>query len=105
VALASVGMAVSTFVGATTAAIAPWLLVPIVAAWGYLTGLAVCLGQRASVAVLQWSIALLIAVGLPFGPAEAGFDLGDRQIPEPFVVGGDDEPRGMRCAALTQRGV
>ena len=52
-------------------AMAPWLLVPIVTVWGYLTGLAICLGQRASVAVLQWSVALLIAAGLPFGPSDA----------------------------------
>ncbi len=76
VALASVGMAVSTFVGATTAAMAPWLLVPVVMIWGYVTGLAVSLGPRFSVAVLQWSIALLIAVGLPVGPTEAGLRAG-----------------------------
>jgi len=73
---ASVGMAVSTFVGATTAAIAPWLLVPIVAVWGYFTGLGVALGPRFGAAVLQWSIALLIAVGLPFGPAGAALRAG-----------------------------
>ena len=44
VAVASLGMAVSTFVGATAAAVMPWLLVAVVAAWGYLTGLAVALG-------------------------------------------------------------
>jgi hypothetical protein len=71
VAVASIGMAVSTLVGATTAAMAPWLLVPVVALWGYVAGLAICLGQRASVAVLQWSVALLIAVGLPFGASDA----------------------------------
>ena len=69
--VASVGMAVSTFVGAVTAALSPWSLVPVIALWGYFTGLAVSLGQRYSVAVLQWSIALLIAAGLPFGPADA----------------------------------
>ena len=68
---ASVGMAVSTFVGATTAELAPWLLVPVVGIWGYFTGLGVALGPRFGTAVLQWSIALLIAVGLPFGPAGA----------------------------------
>ena len=76
VAVASAGMAVSTFVGAITAAIAPWLLVAIVAIWGYITGLAVSVGQRVSIAVLQWSIALLIAVGLPFGPSEAALRAG-----------------------------
>jgi len=68
---ASVGMAMSTFVGATTAELAPWLLVPVVGIWGYFTGLGVALGPRFGTAVLQWSIALLIAVGLPFGPAGA----------------------------------
>jgi hypothetical protein len=71
VVLASLGMSVSTFVGASTAAVAPWLLVPIVAVWAYFTGLAVCLGVRAAVAVFQWPIALLISVSLPAGPAEA----------------------------------
>jgi Fusaric acid resistance protein-like len=69
--VASVGMALSTYVGAVAAALSPWLLVPVIALWGYVTGLAVSLGQRYSVAVLQWSIALLIAAGLPFGPADA----------------------------------
>ncbi|HEX4597639.1 MAG TPA: hypothetical protein VH278_07625, partial [Burkholderiaceae bacterium] len=71
VCVASVGMAISTFVGAVTAAVSPWLLVPVIALWGYFTGLAVSLGQRYSVAVLQCSIALLIAIGLPFGPSDA----------------------------------
>ena len=68
---ASLGMAVSTCVGATTAATIPWLLVPVVLVWGYVTGLMVCLGPRLSTAAFQWSVALLIAVGLPLGPAEA----------------------------------
>ena len=71
VALASIGMAFSTFIGATTAAMWPWLLVPIVAIWGYVTGLTVSLDQHWSVAVLQWSVALLIAIGLPLNPEDA----------------------------------
>jgi uncharacterized membrane protein YccC len=71
VAAASVGMAVSTFVGATLANSAPWVLVAVVIVWGYGTGLAVCLGQRLSVAVLQWAVALLISIGLPLAPAAA----------------------------------
>ncbi|MFJ5220638.1 FUSC family protein [Streptomyces sp. NPDC088354] len=71
VSAASVGMAVSTFVGATTAAAVPWLLVVVVSLWGYLVGLAVCLGPRLSVAAVQWPVALLISIGLPLGPAEA----------------------------------
>jgi hypothetical protein len=76
VALASGGMAASTFVGATTAAAAPWLLVAAVLLWGYVTGLAVCLGPRLSVAILQWGVSLMIAVGLPLGPAPAGLRAG-----------------------------
>ena len=76
VAVASAGMAVSTFVGGTVAAAAPWLLVPVVMVWGYVTGLAVCLGPLASVAVAQWPVALLIAVGLPLGPGDAALRAG-----------------------------
>src|SRR4051812_31815810 len=42
--VASVGMAVTTLVGATTSAILPWLLVPVVTILGYFTGLVVALG-------------------------------------------------------------
>ncbi|GAA1913039.1 FUSC family protein [Streptantibioticus ferralitis] len=76
VAAASVGMAVSAFVGSTTAAAAPWLLVLVVIVWGYVTGLAVCMGPRLSVAVLQWPVALLIAVGVPLGPTQAALRAG-----------------------------
>jgi len=76
VTLASAGMALSTFVGGTVTAASPWLLVTVIAAWGYLTGLSVCLEPRWSVAILQWSVALLIAVGLPVGPSEAAVRTG-----------------------------
>jgi uncharacterized membrane protein YccC len=76
VTVASAGMAVSTFVGGTVAAAASWLLVPVVMVWGYVTGLAVCLGPLASVAVAQWPVALLIAVGLPLGPGDAALRAG-----------------------------
>ena len=76
VVVASIGMALTTFAGATTAASAPWLLPALVAIWAYATGLSVCLGPVASVAVLQWSVALLIAIGMPFGPAEAALRSG-----------------------------
>ena len=76
VAVASVGMALSTFVGATAAEAAPWSLVPIVAVWGYLIGLSICLGDRWSVAALQWVVALAIAVGFPAGPSEAALRAG-----------------------------
>ena len=71
VVVATVGMAVSTFVGGTVAWLAPWLFVPVVIVWGGITGLAVCLGRRASIAVLQWPVALLIAAGLPLSPGAA----------------------------------
>ena len=71
VAVASLGMALSTFIGATIAAADLWLLVPAVIGFGYIAGLAVSLGPTASVAVLQWSVALLVAVGLPLAPREA----------------------------------
>lgn len=70
-AAALLGMAVSTFVGGTLAAAAPWVLVPVVGLWGYVAGLAVCGGPRAGLAVLQWSITLLIAVGLPLTTEDA----------------------------------
>jgi uncharacterized membrane protein YccC len=76
VVLASIGMAISTFVGVSTAAAAPWMLVPIIAFWGYITGLSICLGPLVNVAVLQWSIALLIAVGFPAGASEAALRAG-----------------------------
>jgi uncharacterized membrane protein YccC len=76
VVVASAGMAVSTFVGAATAAAAPWLLVPVVVVWGYVVGLAVCLGPRLSVAAIQWPVALLIAIGMPLGPTEAALRAG-----------------------------
>ena len=64
-------MALSTFVGATIAAAEAWLLVPAVIGFGYVAGIAVSLGPTVSVAVLQWSVALLVAVGLPLPPREA----------------------------------
>ena len=76
VVLASVGMSLSTFVGAATAAAAPWLLAPIIALWACVTGLAVSLGTRTSIAVFQWPIALLISMALPADPAEAALRAG-----------------------------
>ncbi|MEV5011948.1 FUSC family protein [Streptomyces sp. NPDC055692] len=73
---ASAGMAVSSFVGGATAAAAPWVLVLVIIVWGYVAGLAVCLGPRLSVAVIQWAVALLIAVGIPVGPAQAALRAG-----------------------------
>lgn len=70
--LAAAGMAVSTFVGATTAASAPWLLVVVVFAWAYAAGLLASLGPAATAVTLQWPVALLIASALPLSPADAG---------------------------------
>jgi uncharacterized membrane protein YccC len=69
-------MATSTFVGATIAASEPWLLVPVVLVWAYLTGIAVSLGQTLSGAVLPWAVALLVAVGLPMSPGQAALRAG-----------------------------
>src|SRR5258706_979490 len=68
VVLASLGMSVSTFVGASTAGAAPWLLVSIVAIFAYFTGLAVSLGVRTAVSGFQWPIALVISIALPADP-------------------------------------
>jgi uncharacterized membrane protein YccC len=68
---AAAGMAVSTFVGATTAASRPWLLVPAVFAWAYVTGVLAALGPTALAVTLQWPVALLIASALPLGPGPA----------------------------------
>jgi uncharacterized membrane protein YccC len=71
VGLSAVGMAVSTFVGGTVAAAAPWALVPVVAVWAYIVGLMAALGPRAGIAGLHWAMALLIATAIPLGPGEA----------------------------------
>jgi hypothetical protein len=71
VVVASVGMALSTFVGAAAAAAVPWLLVPIVVVWAYTSGLGISLGPRMGVATLQWSVALLLAAELPMHPGLA----------------------------------
>ena len=68
---AAAGMAVSTFVGATTAASRPWLLVPAVFAWAYVTGVLAALGPTVLAVTLQWPVALLIASALPLGPGQA----------------------------------
>ncbi|WP_298140072.1 FUSC family protein [Acidiferrobacter sp.] len=96
VAVASAGMAISTFVGATAAFWAPWMLVPILALWGYVTGLSESLGQRFSVAILQWPMALLIAVGLPAPYAQAGLYAG-------LVLAGGALQAGLVAVAWTLR--
>ena len=69
--VATMGMAVSTFVGGAVAWWDPWLLVLVVVVWGAVAGIAVCLGQRMSVAVWTWSLALLVATRLPLAPGAA----------------------------------
>jgi Fusaric acid resistance protein-like len=71
VTLAAVGMAVSTFVGATAAAGAPWILVPVIFVWAYAAGLLAALGPTALAVSLQWPIALLIGSAIPLDPAAA----------------------------------
>ncbi|RJQ73773.1 hypothetical protein D5S17_24440 [Pseudonocardiaceae bacterium YIM PH 21723] len=66
--LASFGMAVSTFIGATTPD--SWLP-PVIIAVAYIAGLSVALEPRQTVAVAQWPVALLIAVGLPLSVEDA----------------------------------
>ncbi|HET9169609.1 MAG TPA: FUSC family protein [Actinospica sp.] len=71
VAVAGIGTALSTFVGATVAAAQPWALIPVIALWGYVAGLAVSLGQRRGAVAALWPVALLIAIGTPLDPAHA----------------------------------
>jgi hypothetical protein len=73
---AAVGMAISTFVGATTADALPWLLVPIVFAWAYLSGVLASLGPTVLAVTLQWPVALLIASALPLSPGSAALRAG-----------------------------
>jgi len=69
--LASIDMALSGCIGSAVAESYPIALIPIVAIWGYGTGLSVALGQHASAVTLQCSLALLIAVGVPASPSQA----------------------------------
>ena len=73
---AAAGMAVSTFVGATTANDQPWLLVPVLFAWAYTTGLLGSLGPTVLAVSLQWPVALLIASALPLEPGPAAVRAG-----------------------------
>jgi hypothetical protein len=68
---AAAGMAVSTFVGATAANDAPWLLIAIVFGWAYVVGIMAALGPTVLAVTLQWPIALLIASALPLAPGPA----------------------------------
>jgi hypothetical protein len=72
---AAVGMAFSTFAGAT-AARHPWLLVPLVLVWAYGTGLLAVLGPTVLAVTLQWPVALLVGSALPLSLAGAGVRAG-----------------------------
>jgi uncharacterized membrane protein YccC len=65
------GMAVSTFAGATAAWSQPWLLVPIVFVWGYVSGLFAALGPTLVAVALQGPVALLIGSAIPLAPGPA----------------------------------
>ena len=69
------GMAISTFAGAT-AGHQPWLLVPLVFAWAYATGLLASLGPTVLAVTLQWPVALLIGSAIPLSPADAAVRAG-----------------------------
>jgi uncharacterized membrane protein YccC len=65
------GMAVSTFTGATAAWSQPWLLVPIVFVWAYVSGLFAALGPTLVAVALQGPVALLIGSAIPLSPGPA----------------------------------
>jgi len=71
VAIAVAGMSVSTFVGASLAHSASWLLIPAIALWAYAAGISASLGPAAIVVSLQWPVALLIASAIPLSPEQA----------------------------------
>jgi uncharacterized membrane protein YccC len=71
VAITAAGMAISTFVGAATAAGAPWLLVPVIVVWAYVAGVCAALGPSAIAVSLQWPVAVLIASAIPLSPPQA----------------------------------
>ena len=75
VAATALGMAVSTFAGATTSA-RPWLLVAEVMTWAYAVGLLAALGPTATAIALQWPVALLISSALPLDPRQAAIRAG-----------------------------
>jgi uncharacterized membrane protein YccC len=71
VTVAVAGMAVSTFVGATVASAAPWLMPVVIALWAYAAGVCAALGPTALIVALQWPVAVLIASAVPLGPEPA----------------------------------
>ncbi len=75
VALASVGMALGTFIGAL-AANNPTLLVLFIAAFAYIAGIVGAFSDRVAIAALQWPGALLIATSTPDTPRQAAVRAG-----------------------------
>lgn len=75
VALASVGMALGTFVGALAAGTPP-LLVLFIAAFAYAAGIVGAFSDRIAIAALQWPGALLIATSTPDTPRQAAVRAG-----------------------------
>ena len=67
VALAAIGMALGTFVGALAARTPP-LLVLFIAAFAYAAGIVGAFSDRIAIAALQWPGALLIATSTPDSP-------------------------------------
>jgi uncharacterized membrane protein YccC len=76
VAITAAGMAISTFVGAATAAGSPWFLVPVIMIWAYVAGICAALGPSAIAVSLQWPVAVLIASAIPLSPSEAAIRAG-----------------------------
>jgi uncharacterized membrane protein YccC len=69
--ISSAGMAVTTFIGAATAATASWLLIPTLALMGLVVGAAVEFEPPRAIAALMWPIALLVADAVPLDPSGA----------------------------------
>src|SRR6201995_1016531 len=76
VTLASLGMAVATWVGGVAAWASGWWLFPAVLAFSYLAGLLGALGQRFGVVGLQWVIQVVIASAIPLPPGDAELRVG-----------------------------
>ena len=73
--VAGVGVAASTFLGATMAG--TWMArVILVILWAYLTGLSVALGTRWNVVVVNWTVALLLGEAIPLPPGLAAVRAG-----------------------------
>jgi uncharacterized membrane protein YccC len=75
VALASIGMALGTFIGAL-AANSPIPLILFIAAFAYVAGIVGAFSDRVAIAALQWPGALLIATSTPDTPRQAAVRAG-----------------------------